>query len=793
MATKGKGKTAERAPKGRGRAPAKPPAATGQPVSRQAQRDVMGWLDVARYAGPFVVGLVIYPLLSIFIRDVFSSTFTRVIVSLILVMCTYGFALLAWLESRPRMNEFDRWRASLSVAWLFASALGTMWFGGEHKYLIDTPWSGVLFGVGFLLALWWTIGALPAVAGRGEDHHGQPDTLAEALGLGQSTITSAEHDPSGKRSVYKWYLKGVSPQALRDAAELLAVRLQVPGNGVRVITNLDNVARPSMVVVREDVLRKMSPWPGLSRPGGSITEPCRVGVREDGSIVEVLKHGAKGKSGGRHKLVGGMNGAGKTEGEICEIVEISSRVDVVCVWVDVIKAGQTVADIAPVLARVATTKAEAIELTQGLIAAVKYRANICKTRNWIPSPEMPAVSVNYEEGALLAECLGDDLLAFVSTARSVGIFITYSLQRPSGAVVSTDIRAQFPDRQCYGVDNDDTALMVLPEDIIENGADPARWGQDFPGYQYRTAGDKNQQSMPCRSWAIDPRELRRVIAENALAMCGGRGPEALDVGTARAIGTGWTGLVSGPAYALSHGWSLDDTGKWVVPVPAETDEDEDETGETMSETETGTASGPGETGTGTVVPVTQDRTETKIETRETDTGTGTSGTETNEDGLTMSEREELHREIATVRDEVAAELGPIDPELAEALREAEGVKLADDELPDLELWTGTASGSALSYAERVSLVSAELRGALDQTDGTIEIKIGRFVERLAEHDGWLASQARPALYRLLHKAEDAGHARNLYSGGRWTIERSMPEWLLREAGRLEATEGEDDE
>jgi hypothetical protein len=788
----------------------RPAGAPGAPAPAGQQRDVFAWLDVARYAGPLITGLMIYPVLAIVVRDLTASSLaTRVIVSVALLASAYGFPLLAWLESAPRQNTFDRARASISIVWLFLAALGTAWFGGPHKYLVDAPWSWFLFGAGFLLALWWIIGALPAVAGRGEDHHPQADTLAEALGLGQSRIIGAEHDPNGTRSMYRFKLKGVSVQALRDAIPLLTTRLQVPGNGVRVVTNLDNDAEPTMVVVREDVLRKLGPWPGPSRPGGSITEPCRVGRREDNSLIEVIKHGSQG---GRHKLVAGMNGSGKTEGELNELAEITTRIDVICIWVDAIKAGQTVPDFAPALAKVATTKSQAVQLTQALVKAVEYRANTCKTRVWVPSPTHPAVAVNYEEGALLAEVLGSDLLDFVSTARSVGFFITFSLQRPSGPILSTDIRAQFPDRQCYGVDNADTADMVLPDKLTENGALPERWGQDYPGYHYRTAGTDFEQAMPSRSWKIPPIVMRRHVAEFGPKMCAGRGPVALDAGTAAAMGPAWTELTSGPEYALAHGWSQDETGAWVVPVGPE-----DETG-------TGTVPGPRETGDnvrdariGTVIQVygtgskidsvivsetTQDRPGTGSETTQDRPGTGTGETETgrdrpgteddiDEDGLTVSERVEIAQEIATVRDEIAAELGEIDEDLAQALAEAEGQKIDDADLPNIKLWNTASSG--LSYSERVQLVASKLAAALAEAGGPIEIKVGALAESLAEADGWQITQARPALYRLLHKAEEAGYAENLLKGGRWLIDPHMPAWLIRETGNLEATEGEDDE
>jgi hypothetical protein len=785
--------------RGRGKTPAAPQY--GPTAGGGSSLDVGRALDILRYLGYWIVGLVLVPGLSILGRSLWAGSLgPKLIASLVLVVVAVMLTRALWDESRPRGNMHDRYRVAGSVLWLFAALIGTSWLGGPGPVAVARPWADVMWGSGAVLALWWTLGALPAVAGRGNDAHAQaPDTLAQALGLGSSVVTGADRDEKGIRTAYRWRLAGVSIAALRAAAPLLAVRLGIPANGIRIIEDPDNAATPTMIVVSEDVLRKMPPWPGPSIPGGSITEPVRSGLYEDGTEVTSVRYG-------RHKLVGGATGSGKTESEITEFADILTRRDVCAFWADAVKPGQTVPDFAPAITRVATTKAQVRKLVIGLIAAVEYRATLPIGRMWRPTPAAPAMHVHFEEGAVLQQVLGDKLLEFVATARSVGITITWSMQRPSAESLSTDVRAQFADRACYGVLKDDDADMVLNEATIEAGAAPQVWKDEFPGYQYREAGpDRRKHSMPNRAWLIPPRALRAHVAKWAPRMA------QLDEGTARAMGDAWTELKSGAQYAVEHGW-IAPTGSagWIPPASRDGDDETDDGG-TAGPIPSPREPEPGDPTRGGSVPLGEtnggDDVRDDETSRDETTGQdeppayGTAETrrraepsrperddEEGEDGMTASEREAYNSEIETARAELVEALGPIDPDLAAALRDAEGQQVDVGDVPDFDLWTG--DGDELDYAGRVAAVAAELEQRMPaQADG-VEVSVTDLADVLTEVPGW-RTVAKPALYRLLGKAIEAGQAEDREHGSYW-VTATCPGWLRREVARLAATEGEEE-
>lgn len=769
-----------------------PAAAQQQYAPTGGKVDVNRLLDVIRYGGYWLVGLVLIPALALLFRALTAgSTLTRVLVDFVVLIITAVLVIVVWDESSPRGNRYDRLRVCASVIYLGTALVGTGLFGGPGPVAVRPAWAWVLWGLGFVLALWWTIGALPAVAGRGHDAHAQQaDTLAEQLGLGSSHITSAEHSDDGVRSAFKFRLKGVSVDALRSSLPLLASRMQVPGTGLRVEENPDDAGNPTLVVVREDVLRHMGDWPGPSNPGGSITEPVRSGRREDGSDVLSVRYN-------RHKLVGGATGAGKTEGAIGEWADGMTRRDVCAFWSDTVKPGQTIPDIAPTIERVATTKAATEKLVNGLLGAIEYRAGIVGSRMWVPTPKLPAVYVHFEEARLVANYLGDKLVDFVSTARSVGIFITMSFQRPSGTALDTDARAQFGDRECYGVMKDDDTDMILTEGVIEAGAVPHKWGDKRPGYHYREAGEERLHAMPARTWLIPVGRLRRHVAEWAPRMA------RLDAGTAQAMGTAWTELKSGRDYALEHGWLIDKAGAWLPPFGGTNQDEQDgQAAPSPAANQDGTQDRPRDEvpAWGTpAVPVEQDGIDVSGTSEQDETS---DHEQDNDEGdeLTMAEREEITREGEQVRAEMLEALGPIDPEIADALAAAEVD--ADTELPtDLAdggftLWTG--DGEPLDYRGRVGALADELQrrfaAASDKAGHPVEaldVTATELAEALTEVPGWYTGHA-PAVYRLLEKAVDAGQAEDRGHGRPWQVEKTCPGWLRREVAHLQATEGDDE-
>ncbi len=758
MATKQKEKTRQTPPRQR-----QPEPGHGQGGSPRSH-EIFRLLDGARYAAPWIVGLMIIPGLSVGGRFLWGGNdLLKAVASVLLVTISGVLIYAVWDESAPRSNRWDRLRVAISTGWVFGAAVGTAWLGGPGPWSIHRPWADILWGIGCVLSLWWTLGALPAVAGRGHDGHGR-DTLAEKLGLGVGTdITDVRTDAGGIRKTFTFRLKGCSVEALQSAVPLLASRLQVPATGVRVVENPDDAGAPSLVVMAKDVLKKMGQWPGPLNPGGSIAEPVLSAMRECGSLVTAIRLY-------RHLLIGGMTGAGKTEGAIGELLDIITRRDVVVVWSDTGKPGHTLPDIAPAMTKVVVDRPGTVKMVNALQKAVTYRASRASGRKWKPTKSLPAILVHFEEGALVASILGTDLRDFVATARSVGIIVTLSMQRPSANALDTDVRAQFADRWCFGVSRSEDTDMVLTEGMTEKGVAPEKWADKKPGYCYREAGPEVDHATPARTWLIPPNVVKAHVAEWAPKMA------TLDKGTADAMGQAWAELTSGEAYALANGWTKDRRGNWVPPVDLDLDEDEEVA--QVDEVVTQAATTPPVLANPAWGSPAQDE-GAQVETEDDEMS----------EHLTAQERAEIEADVEQLRNEVVEALGPIDPEIAEAVRQSDaGVDVHKDG-EDFELWTG--DGTPLTYEGRVLAVADELAQRLEGHSEGVFIKVEDLAEAMAEVPGWHTGQA-PACYRLLGKAEAAGEAEHKGRGA-WWISPTCPGWLRREVARIEATEGEDDE
>src|SRR6185437_5265114 len=104
---------------------------------------------------------------------------------------------------------------------------------------------------------------------------------------------------------------GTTVDDVQSVRKPLAAILGVPANGVRIAEDPDNAGAADMTLVRKNMLRELVKYEEPSRLGGSIMEPLRLGVYEDGQVVEFTQRAANGDI---HMLVVGMTGSGKTTG-----------------------------------------------------------------------------------------------------------------------------------------------------------------------------------------------------------------------------------------------------------------------------------------------------------------------------------------------------------------------------------------------------------------------------------------------------------------------------------------------
>jgi hypothetical protein len=165
---------------------------------------------------------------------------------------------------------------------------------------------------------------------------------------------------------------------------------------------------------------------------------------------------------------------------------------------------------------------------------------------------MPYLVAWMEEAANTLRNLGDDAFTGIAQeARSAGISLIVSLQRPSYDQMSTSTRASLTSVIALGCDPRDEGFS-LPEAVIDAGAHPGAWGNRRPGYCYLvTPGiDEERYPSPGRTRAFTHRAAP-IMGQLAAWALQNRAPA--DPITARAAAS-----VAGTAYTNRTGASQTD-------------------------------------------------------------------------------------------------------------------------------------------------------------------------------------------------------------------------------------------
>jgi hypothetical protein len=108
-----------------------------------------------------------------------------------------------------------------------------------------------------------------------------------------------------------------------------------------------------------------------------------------------------------------------------------------------------------------------------------------------------------------------------AAARSAGVWLIGSLQRPTFDNMPTSLRNSFGQTWCFGVKDMDEAAIIMPETALKAGANPAAWGSRQPGYSYLVSGGTSIQRhvIPARSFGEpffdDPDALTEHLLEHA--------------------------------------------------------------------------------------------------------------------------------------------------------------------------------------------------------------------------------------------------------------------------------------
>jgi hypothetical protein len=442
------------------------------------------------YLPPYVIAAAAYPLADILHAEFGSTPWTSVGVTLV-GTCLTG---VAWNAGSSR-SKGTRLHATVStgigMAWLTAASITGL--------AAPTDKAGALAGGG--LALSWTIKRMLRNSGteHGGDGERSNNSLWELLKLPGIKVRRTEVKPN--KLIAELQLPGgkVLPDELAAAAPRIAGALGVASTGVRVQADPNRADRATLTVVPEDVLRDSPTWPGPSHFGGTMADPLRFGVYEDGA--DAVFYAAASQDGDRqltHILIQGLSRTGKGVGARNLLTEIVTRRESTLWMVDTAKAHQNLGAAEEMIDWFATTPAQAKAMFKALPAIINARSEFLGKRgydNWMPGCGVNHLIVWIEEASGPLRDF-EAMVDTVGAAASVGILFVVSTQRASHDNIPTSIRANLGASLVFGTRDLIDTQMALPDSVIEAGAHPEEWGTKKPGYCYLWAPGVDPERYP---------------------------------------------------------------------------------------------------------------------------------------------------------------------------------------------------------------------------------------------------------------------------------------------------------
>jgi hypothetical protein len=380
----------------------------------------------------------------------------------------------------------------------------------------------LLIGALILSVPWWTHRRRRARVRVERKLQAWPD-IAKAIGLAGSQVMSATVDVWGWRARFR-LARG---QTITDVvAKIPAIEsgLGTFRGAVRVYPTPDDLAnRCELRVLDVDPHAGAIPWPGPSVT--SITQPIDLGPFEDAAPCHVLFMG-------RHGLLGGATGSGKSGGLNVLMGNLVACHDVV-IWAIDLKKGMELKPWESCIARLATTPEQAMALLRDAVAVLEARAELLAAagkRTWPISPKMPALVIIIDEYAELADeapgAMGDtDSIARLG--RALAVTLIASTQRPTQKAMGQGaVRSQMDLRICFRVRERKDVDLVLGQGMLRAGWDAQNL--NAPG-KFLVSAPEHQTPQRARAYLLTD----QAVAETAARYASNR--PALDEQSQRAI------------------------------------------------------------------------------------------------------------------------------------------------------------------------------------------------------------------------------------------------------------------
>lgn len=431
---------------------------------------------------------------------------------------------------------------------------------------------------GPVVALSWNVRMILRRNDTDPQAGGADKGLLEKVGLARAQIGSTKVEPNRVTAPLLLEPGEQTNDDVSKALARIASALDLPVSAVRYHPSPDSSRRGELVIVPEDMLAQPAEYEGPSNLGGSIAEPLVIGRYDDGSpLVIWLPGDPEAKRNSTHLLVAGGTGSGKGETALNLQTEILSRRDVL-LWVSDPKAFQDFAPLRPGMdwsAEGGTDTEVMVEAVKAVIPARTRWLGAHGYRQWLPAAAqtqtdpahscqtgracgcagMPFLVAWFEEAANTLRNLGDDAFTGIAQeARSAGVSLIVSLQRPSYDQMSTSTRASLPSVIALGCDPRDEGFS-LPEAVIDAGAHPGAWGNRRPGYCYVVSPGipEDRYPSPGRTFAFPARTTALMEQLAAWALREGATADPVTAGAVTAVAgrayTGRTAPESAPASA----------------------------------------------------------------------------------------------------------------------------------------------------------------------------------------------------------------------------------------------------
>lgn len=485
-----------------------------KPLSTSGVHTVQyGWGHITPHLPPWIAWLSL-PVLALLARHFSTGSIQAAMAAAMgMLVVIAGLTFFTWHVFHARGHSICV-HASTSVGaaglWLLIALVA-----GLRVPIVWWLWA--LGGIGVCAA--WTLRRV--ARGEGKDTHDNDGgrELTAAIGLPGARI--ARPKTIGPKVSAPLQLVG-GEQTTKDAQgakSRLESKLGLRPGAVRIIGNPEDESRPTIEIVARDPLKGKIDWKGPNAPGQSITEVIEFATYDDGRRAGLWLPGQEKPQprNAAHYKVAGVTGAGKTEGGLIVDTNIMTRPDASLIYLDSVKGIQSIAPIVngvdlPIIDR--PTVLKFMKKLQPLIRARTDWLGRNGFKQWVPGCGLKLLVIDFQESA--------DILADSTTftkhseqARSAGLIFVVSQQRWTHDRIDTSARANFAGAICYGVDNQDSAEAVLPDEMIDAGAAPWRWGANEPGKLYLMGPgiDRALWPVPARSDYADPDHLTEVVAE----------------------------------------------------------------------------------------------------------------------------------------------------------------------------------------------------------------------------------------------------------------------------------------